>query len=208
MVSERPWLDGSEGGPRQHAPATRRNREAIARVLMNALPVTGLILEVASGTGEHCAHFAREFPAQTWQPSDPDAQARDSIVVWTTGLANVRPPLDLDASAPDWPIDRADAVVCINMIHVSPWEATLGLFAGAARILASGAPLVLYGAYRRDDAPTAPSNEAFDASLRAHDPCWGLRRVEDVRAEAGKAGFTFERLVEMPANNLSLVFRA
>lgn len=207
MAGERPWLDGSAAGPRQHAPATRRNREAIAEVLMNALPVKGLVLEVASGTGEHCAHFAREFPAQTWQPSDPDRQARESIAAWAQGLPNIRPPLDLDAAASDWPIGRADAVVCINMVHVSPWQATLGLFAGAARVLAKGAPLVLYGAYRRDGVPTAPSNEAFDASLKAHDPRWGLRRLEDVRAEAEKAGFVFERLVEMPANNLSLVFR-
>jgi len=207
MPGERPWLDDDGSGPRQHAPATRRNREAIAEVLMNALPIKGLVLEVASGTGEHCAHFAREFPCQTWQPSDPDPEARESIAAWAQGLSNIRPPLDLDAAAPDWPIERADAIVCINMVHVSPWETTLGLFAGAARVLAKGAPLVLYGAYRRGDAPTAPSNEAFDTLLKAHDERWGLRRLEDVRAEAEKAGFAFERLVEMPANNLALVFR-
>src|SRR5690606_34025028 len=107
MPGERPWIDGSAAGPRRHAPATRRNREAIAEVLMNALPVKGLVLEVASGTGEHCAHFAREFPCQTWQPSDPDPQARESISAWSAGLANIRPPLDLDAAAPDWPVDHA-----------------------------------------------------------------------------------------------------
>ncbi|HVI97813.1 MAG TPA: DUF938 domain-containing protein [Sphingomonas sp.] len=207
MTTDRPWFDAAADGPRRHAPATRRNREAIAEVLMNALPVTGLVLEVASGSGEHCAHFAHEFPGLNWQPSDPDADARASIASWCKGMANVRPPLDLDAVASEWPIDRADAVVCINMVHVSPWEATLGLLAGAAQVLPRGGPLVLYGPYRRDDAPTAESNEAFDISLKARDPRWGLRRVEDVRAAAEDAGFAFDRLVEMPANNLSLVFR-
>ncbi|MCM8729423.1 DUF938 domain-containing protein [Hephaestia sp. GCM10023244] len=208
-MTERPWLaaDAEAEGPRRHAPATRRNREAIAEVLMNALPVAGLVLEVASGSGEHCAHFAREFPGLVWQPSDPDPHARASIVAWSEGLANVRAPLDLDAVADDWPIARADACVCINMVHISPWEATLGLFAGAARILPRGAPLVLYGPYRRDAVPTAPSNEAFDAALKARDSRWGLRRVEAVRAAAEDAGFGFDRLVEMPANNVSLVFR-
>ncbi|RIA37570.1 uncharacterized protein DUF938 [Hephaestia caeni] len=208
-MTERPWFDSDAAadGPRRHAPATRRNREAIAEVLMNALPVTGVVLEVASGSGEHCAHFAREFPGLIWQPSDPDADARASIADWCAGLSNVRPPLDLDAAGPDWPIDRADAVVCINMVHVSPWEATLGLLAGAARALPRGNALVLYGPYRRDKVPTAASNEAFDASLKARDPRWGLRRVEDVCAAAKDAGFGFDRLVEMPANNISLVFR-
>src|SRR3546814_4290494 len=126
LVAALPWFDGDADGPHRQAPATRRNREAIAEVLMNALPVTGVVLEVASGSGEHCAHFAREFPGLIWQPSDPDAPARTSIVAWCERLTNVRAPLDLDAAAPNWPIDRADACVCINMVHVSPWEATLG----------------------------------------------------------------------------------
>src|SRR3546814_5953036 len=126
-MTERPWFDGDADGPHRHAPATRRNRKASAEVLMNSLPVTGVVLEVASGSGEHCAQFAREFPGLIWQPSDPDAPARTSIVAWCERLTNVRAPLDLDAAAPNWPIDRADACVCINMVHVSPWEATLGL---------------------------------------------------------------------------------
>lgn len=207
MASGKPWLDDTASGPRQHAPATRRNREAIARVLMDALPVTGLVLEIASGTGEHCAHFAREFPGHVWQPSDPDPEARASIAAWCAGLANVRPPLDLDASTAQWPIARADAVVCINMVHISPWEATLGLLVGAERVLPKSGALVLYGPYRRDDVETAPSNEAFDVSLKSRNPRWGLRTVEAMQEAAKAEGLACDRLIEMPANNLSLVFR-
>jgi hypothetical protein len=194
-----------DGDVRRYAPATLRNRDAITAVLNDVLPPSGLVLEVASGSGEHIAHFAREVPGHDWQPSDPDPDARASIAAWCAGLDAVRPPLVLDATAPDWPIARAEAVLCINMVHISPWEATLGLFAGAAGILPQGAPLILYGPYRREGVETAPSNEAFDESLRARDPRWGLRNVEAVRDVA--SGFAFERLVEMPANNLMLVFR-
>jgi SAM-dependent methyltransferase len=177
--------------------------------LRGVLPPAGLVLEVASGSGEHAVHFARAFPDLDWQPSDPDPEALTSIAAWSgeAGLANLRPPIQIDAIADDWPIDRADAIACINMIHISPWSATVGLIAQAAQILPAGGPLYLYGPYLRDDAATAPSNIAFDQSLRARDPAWGLRTVKDVVALASAHGLAFERLVEMPANNLSLVFR-
>lgn len=193
--------------PRRHAPATRRNREAIAQVLQDTLPITGTVLEVASGSGEHVAHFAAEFPGHRWVPSDPDAEARASIRAWCEGLTNVAPPLDVDASLPDWPIARADAVLCINMVHISPWAATLGLLVGAAHVLPEHGPLILYGPYRRAGVATAESNEAFDADLKARNPDWGLRDVEAVTTAAEAAGFRFEKLVEMPANNVSLVYR-
>lgn len=189
----------------RHAPATARNREPIAAVLAEILPERGQILEVASGTGEHCAWFATRFPALEWQPSDPDPEARDSVAAWCGDLDNVRAPLALDAAAGDWPVAAADAILCVNMVHISPWDATLGLMAGAARLLAPGAPLILYGPYRRRDAPLADSNEAFDLSLKQRDPGWGLRQVDDVVAAA--QGFVLQRLVEMPANNLILVLR-
>jgi hypothetical protein len=206
MADPTPWIVAEdEGEVRKHAPATLRNREAIASVLVEELPVTGLVLEIASGSGEHAAHFAQELPGHIWQPSDPDASARTSITAWCRGLANVRPPLDLDAVASVWPIDRADAVLCINMVHISPWEATLGLLGGAARLLAPGSPLIIYGPFRREGVPLAPSNAAFDESLRARDARWGLRSVEAAREAA--RGFSLDRIVEMPANNLTLVFR-
>ena len=209
MADPTPWIVAKDvaeegGGVRKHAPATLRNREAIAAVLVDALPVVGLVLEIASGSGEHVAHFARELPGHRWQPSDPDAGARASIAAWCAGLANVLPPLDLDAASPDWPIARADAILCINMVHISPWEATLGLLAGAARLLPAGAPLILYGPFQQAGVPLASSNEAFDQSLKARDPRWGLRSVEAVRDAA--TDLTLSRVVEMPANNLSLVF--
>jgi SAM-dependent methyltransferase len=192
---------------RRHAPATARNREPIAAVLAETLSAEGLVLEVASGSGEHCAWFADRFPKLEWQPSDPDDEARASIAAWCEDLPNVLPPLDLDAAAVEWPIGAVDAVLCVNMVHISPWKATLGLMAGAGRLLAPGAPLVLYGPYRQQGVPTADSNEAFDASLRARDPRWGLRQVEDVSAAAAARGLVLQRIVPMPANNLSLVFR-
>ena len=192
---------------RRHAPATLRNREPIAAVLADALPADGLVLEVASGSGEHCAFFAERFPALQWQPSDPDADALASIADWCAELPNVLPPLTLDAAEAAWPIGAADAILCINMVHISPWEATLGLMAGAAKLLARGAPLFLYGPYRQRGVPTAESNEAFDVSLKTRNPAWGLRHVEDVSAAAAARGLALDRIVAMPANNLSLVFR-
>lgn len=201
----------AEGGPpvKRRAPAAERNREPIAEVLGAVLPKSGLVLEVASGTGEHALHFAGRFPRLVWQPTDPSLEARDSIRAWRqeAGLANLRDPLPLDAAAESWPVRRADAMLCINMIHISRWKATEGLMRGAGRILPAGAPLVLYGPYRRAGVPTAPSNEDFDRSLKARDPEWGLRALEAVEAEALRNGLRLERVVEMPANNLTVVFR-
>lgn len=194
---------------RRHAPAASRNRDPILAVLREVLPPAGLVLEVASGTGEHAVHFARSLPHLEWQPTDPDPAALASIAAWreAEALPNLRAPLMLDAAEPRWPLDRADAVVCINMIHISPWKATLGLMAGAGRILSSGAPLVLYGPFRREGHPLEPSNADFDLSLKARDPRWGLRLLGDVGAAAEAQGLTFERFVPMPANNLSVIYR-
>lgn len=194
---------------RREAPAAARNRQPILDVLRPHLPPTGLVVEVASGTGEHTAHFAQALPDLIFQPSDPAADARASIDDWATtlGLANVRPALALDAATGRWPIDHADAVVCINMVHISPWPATLGLVRGAARLLRGGGVLFLYGPYFRADVPAAPSNEAFDRQLRTRNPAWGLRHLDDVVSAASRHGFTAPRVIEMPANNLSLIFR-
>ncbi|MFN3387728.1 MAG: DUF938 domain-containing protein [Allosphingosinicella sp.] len=194
---------------KRSAPATQRNREPIASVLRAVLPARGTVLEVASGTGEHAVYFAGLFPGLVWQPSDPDPDALASIRAWRAeaGLGNVLAPMLLDASADDWPVSEADAIVCINMVHISPWRATEGLMRGAGRLLRAGAPLLLYGPYRRAGVPTAPSNEAFDASLKARHPEWGVRDLEPVVSEAARHGLAFERLWEMPANNLSLLFR-
>lgn len=208
MADPTPWIVAEDNGDvRKHAPATLRNRDAIAQVLMVVLPPTGLVLEIASGSGEHVAHFAARLPGHHWQPSDPDQSALASIAAWCAGLGNVRAPIAIDAAAPDWGIDHADAVLCINMVHISPWAASLGLMAGAARLLTSNSPLILYGPYRRHGVPTAPSNEAFDESLRARDPAWGLRTVEAMNEAAAAQGLMVDRLIEMPANNLVLVYR-
>lgn len=191
---------------RRAAPAAARNRDPILAVLHRVLPARGMVLEVASGTGEHCAHFAAALPALTFQPSDPSAEARASTDAWCAGLANVRPALALDAAAEDWPVRRADAVLCINMVHIAPWAATLGLLRGAARLLPRGGPLVLYGPWLREGVPTAPGNEAFDASLRAQNRAWGLRRLEDLAASAAP-DFTAPEVTEMPANNVTLMMR-
>ena len=194
---------------RRSAPAAARNAAPIAEVLRDALPGRGLVLEIASGSGEHAVHFAREFPALSFQPSDPEPAALRSIDAWRAeaGLTNLLPALALDVRAADWPIADADAILCINMIHISPWAATKGLMRGAGRLLAPGALLYLYGPYRQAGVETAPSNEAFDQSLRARDPEWGLRDVEHVVAEAGANGLRLDRIVAMPANNLSVVLR-
>lgn len=205
-----PWMPADGGSEdKRHAPATQRNRDAIAAVLAEWLPATGTVLEVASGSGEHVVHFAATFPQLDWQPSDPDPAGLTSIAAWSAdaGAANIAPPLALDASAADWPIAHADAVLCINMVHISPWAATPGLFAGAARLLPPGAPLILYGPYIEPDVATAPSNIEFDASLRARDPAWGLRARDVVIAVADAAGFAFAERRAMPANNLMLLFR-
>jgi hypothetical protein len=194
---------------RRHAPATDRNRDAIATVLHQELPASGLVLEVASGTGEHAVHFAAQFPDLFWQPSDPEATARASITAWGVEAKrdNLRPPLDLNAASPEWPIERADAILCINMVHISPWEATLGLLANSAKLLPVGGPLILYGPYFRDAVETAPSNLAFDIDLRGRNPNWGLRHLEEVDHAAMAVGLEPTRLVEMPANNIVRVYR-
>lgn len=193
--------------PRREAPAVARNRAAILDVLRLVLPPAGLALEVASGSGEHCACFATALPALAFQPSDPSPESRASIDAWCAGLANVRPALALDASADAWPVDRADAVLCINMAHIAAWAATSGLLRGAARLLPAGGKLVLYGPWIRDGVETAPSNREFDASLRARNPAWGLRRLEALAREAAALGFGAPAVTPMPANNVTLVLR-
>lgn len=194
---------------RRFAPAAQRNRAPILEVLKGALPRDGLVLEIAGGTGEHAAYFARALSSLTWQPSDPSPDARASIDAWIEeeGLGNVHPALDLDAASEAWPVDRADAVLCINMIHISPWEATEGLMRGAGRILEPGAPLILYGPYRRAGHPLEPSNATFEEWLKGQDARWGLRLLEDVAICAAQSGLELEKVVEMPANNLSVIFR-
>jgi SAM-dependent methyltransferase len=192
--------------PRLSSPATLRNRDPILDVLRDVLPASGLVLEIASGAGEHVLHFARALPHLTFQPSDPSAEARASIAAWTAGEPNIRPPLELDAAAEHWPVEAADAVIAINMVHISPWAATRGLIRGAGRLLPPGGVLYLYGPYLQEGVETAPSNLAFDASLKARNPAWGLRKVADLAALAGSLGFREPAITPMPANNLSLVF--
>jgi cyclopropane fatty-acyl-phospholipid synthase-like methyltransferase len=194
---------------RAFSPSTARNREPILAVLRRLLGEHARVLEIASGTGEHAVFAARAMPSVSWQPSDPDAASRASIAAWTLheGLTNVAPPLALDARWADWGIRGPfDALVAINMIHIAPWEATQGLFAGAARVLAPGGIVFLYGPYKRCGRHTAPSNEAFEQWLKARDPAFGVRDLADVEREASLHGFSLREIVPMPANNLSLVF--
>jgi hypothetical protein len=190
------------------SPAVARNRDPILAVLRRHLPAQGTVLEIASGTGEHAAYFAPQFPQLGWQPTDTDPDALASIEAHraTANAPNLRAPLALDVTAPEWPVAQADAVVSINMIHIAPWQAAQGLFSGAARLLAASQVLYLYGPFRENGVHTAPSNFAFDASLRAQNPDWGVRDVGDVRALAAEHGFDFVERVAMPANNLSLIF--
>lgn len=189
-------------------PATARNREPILAVLRERLPPAGLVLEVASGSGEHVVSFAAALPGLRWQPSDPDPECRASIAAWIEheGLPNVAPPLALDAVQPQWPLAHADVVLCCNMIHIAPWEAAQGLLAGSARVLPVGAPLLLYGPFVIDG-HTAPSNREFDASLRQRDARWGVRELRDVEREAGRHGLELVETVAMPANNSVVVLR-
>jgi SAM-dependent methyltransferase len=192
------------------APSTARNREPILQMLRTALPERGLVLEIAAGAGEHALYFAAALPGITWLPTDPDPASLASIAAWRNhaGTENLAPPLRLDACEPaTWPVQAADAIVNINMIHISPWAAAEGLMAGAGQVLPEDGVLFLYGPYLEDAVETAPGNIAFDASLRSRDPRWGIRRLEEVRDLAAANGLTLERRVEMPANNLSLVFR-
>lgn len=197
---------------KRHAPATERNREAIADVLVAELPASGSVLEIASGTGEHAVFFAARFAGLCWQPSDPDAEAVASIAAYREEYAgdNLAAPLLLDASSPDsWPVNHADAILCINMVHISPWAATKGLFEGGARCLgARNLPLILYGPYFEQGVKTAASNLEFDASLQARDPSWGVRDAEKVDALAAAHGLTRTARYALPANNLVLVYRS
>lgn len=194
---------------RRRAPAAARNREPILAVLRRVLPGSGLVVEIASGSGEHAVYFARALPHLEFQPSDPDADSRASIDAWREheALPNLRPALALDTTAESWPIEDPAALCCCNMIHIAPWEAGLGLLRGAGKVLAPGHPLVLYGPYRRAGRHTAPSNERFDESLRARDPRWGVRDLDEVVLEARSCGLELDEVVEMPANNLTVILR-
>ncbi len=194
---------------RLHSPSVERNRDPILAVLRPLLDGARSVLEIASGSGGHVVHFAAALPAVTFQPTDPDAASRASIDAWVaeSALANLRPALALDVIAQPWPVESADAVVCINMIHISPWAATLGLMRGAAQVLRPGGLLFLYGPYRRGGAHTADSNETFDRSLRARNIAWGIRDLEDVAQAAQAEGFGAPTIEPMPANNLSVIFR-
>lgn len=187
--------------------AADRNKGPILEVLEEVLPKRGLVLEIASGTGRHVAYFAAALAGPVWQPSDPDPQLRRMIAAAVTGIPNIREPLDLDVLQQPWPIAAADAIVNINMIHVTPWAATGALMRGAGEVLGEGGILYMYGPYRRFGGHTAPSNAAFDERLRMQDDQWGLRDMEEVERLAGEAGFVLERRVAMPANNFSLVFQ-
>lgn len=209
MADVRRFYEAQVAGSRRSAPAALRNREPIAEVLSDWLPQEGLVLEIASGTGEHAVHFAKRFPNLQWQPSDIHEDALRSISAWAeeSGLPNLRAPVVLDASSATWPIAKADAIVSINMVHISPWASALGLIEGAHRLLGPGAPLILYGPWLKDGIPAAESNLAFDESLKNRDPAWGLRRVEDFAAAAAGRGLHLEETRTMPANNLMILLR-
>ena len=209
MSGDRRFYEAPASGGRRTAPAALRNRAPIAEVLVDWLPESGLVLEIASGTGEHSAYYAERFPNLEWQPSDVHPEALESIRAWraSANLPNLREPLVIDAASADWPIDRADAILNINMVHISPWTSALGLLRGAARLLSPGGALILYGPWLSEAIETAPGNRAFDADLRHRDPEWGLRRVEDFAAEAKRRGLDLVAQRPMPANNLMLLFR-
>lgn len=201
-------------GRRANAAATWRNREPILGVLARILPPTGIVLEIASGTGQHAAYLAPRLGPRKWQPTDIDQTMFESIEAWTEDAIGplpsdrvIQPPLVLDASAEAWPVDGADAVVCINMIHIAPIEACSGLLAGAARILPAGGPLYLYGPFKRAGAHTAPSNARFDDTLRSQNPRWGVRDLDVVSQVAAGHSLVLDEIVEMPSNNLSVIFR-
>lgn len=203
------YESGGAEDARRSAPAALRNREPIANVLADWLPGSGLVLEIASGSGEHAMFFARRFPELDWQPSDIHAGALKSIAAWSdeAALPNIRPPIAADASSPVWSIAAADAVLSINMVHISPWTSSLGLLDGAVRVLPDGGPLILYGSWLSERIETAPSNAEFDRDLKHRDTEWGLRNVEDFAAEARARGLDLADQRSMPANNLMLLFR-
>jgi SAM-dependent methyltransferase len=192
---------------RETAAPAERNKQAILDVLWRVLPPTGLVLEIGSGTGQHVAHFAKAMPDLTFQPSEMEQGKHASIAAWVEGLPNVRPTLAIDVTRLPWPVRKAEAIVCINVIHISPWEATLALMRGAADILGPEGVLVTYGPYRREGRHTAPSNEAFEAWLKERDALWGVRDIAEVAAAAAEVGLDHIESVPMPANNFTLVFR-
>jgi hypothetical protein len=200
--------------PLPHSPAADRNKQPILDVLRTVLPASGIALEIASGTGQHAAWFAAALPEWTWQPTDADADALPAIAAWTSqsGARNVRAPVLLDVMAPQWPsqgepfAERFDAIYCANLLHISPWETCAALMQGSARHLAPHGVLITYGPYLEDDVSTSPGNVSFNASLRQRNAAWGIRRIEDVKQEAKRAGLALQARHEMPANNLLLVF--
>ncbi|MBE9232367.1 DUF938 domain-containing protein [Cuspidothrix issatschenkoi LEGE 03284] len=201
---------------RKFAPATQRNREPILEILLQVLPTRGTILEIASGTGEHATFFSYHLAPRIWLPSDPNPELRESIIAWCEYFPcdTIQPPIDLDASSSIWPVEKEplpephiSAIVNINMIHIAPWSACLGLMAGAGRILPPGGILYLYGPYKQNGEHIAPSNATFDQSLQAQNPEWGVRNLEDVVTAAEARNLTLRQTLSMPANNLSLVFK-
>ncbi len=193
---------------RNHSPASERNRGPILAELQRLLPARGVLLEIASGTGQHAAWCSAGLPGWQWLPSDFDADSLPSISAWCDGLDRVMPPIQLDVTRSDWSglPDQVDAVFCANMIHIAPWDCCAGLMSGAARHLTPHGRLITYGPYLEDEVETSPGNLAFDVSLRARNPAWGIRRREDVEKVAGRAGLTLTERVAMPANNLLLVW--
>ena len=210
MVGPKTFLsdEASQADARLFAPATQRNRQVILDQLSRALPGDGTVLEIASGTGEHAVWFAQHLRPMRWQPSDADPTMRQSIAAHAAGAncPTLLPPIDLDVTSEAWPIKRAEAAVCINLLHIAPWRAAEALFRGCAKILPPEGVLFLYGPYKRGGEHTAPSNAAFDQSLRARDPEWGVRDLDEVVALAESESFALSDVVEMPANNLSVVF--
>ncbi len=205
---------GESEDQRRHLPATARNRDPILNVLRNVLPRKGKVLEVASGSGEHVVFLAAAFPELSWQPSDMDQGMLASISAWIESSAqdpdaagNILPPLYLDTRESPWPVEQADAVIAINMIHISPWPSCVGLMEGAGRILPAGGVLYLYGSFMRDGRHTHPNNAGFDATLRRQNPEWGVRNLEDVAGLANESGLVLDQVIDMPANNLSVVFK-
>jgi 2-polyprenyl-3-methyl-5-hydroxy-6-metoxy-1,4-benzoquinol methylase len=196
---------------RLQSPAAERNRGPILEVLRRVLPLSGTVLEIAAGSGQHAVWFARALPGIDWQPSDVSAEALASIAAWRDeeGPANLRAPVRLDVTGEDWPeAGTFDAIFCANMIHIAPWQACLGLLRGAGRHLSPRGTLVLYGPFRIAGEHTAPSNAAFDLDLRRRDPSWGVRDLDEVAREAERHGLVLEERVAMPANNQTVVFRA
>jgi SAM-dependent methyltransferase len=196
---------------RMFSPSAARNSAPILAILKRVLPTHGVVLEIGCGTGEHAVCFAGAMPNLIWQPSDPDPDACASTASWIkfTGLTNVRAPLDIDVRARAWGVEQTapfDAIVSLNMVHIAPWAASLGLFAGAGRLLRAGGLLILYGPFMRDGVHNAPSNAAFDASLKARNPTWGLRDIADLERVGASSGLRLRETIEMPANNMSLVF--